>query len=437
MQITDGGVQSVHTLDAVQDRDGPGVSADLLAGSHSECFQALAKATGHVPRGHGRCDWIMDTTEGHSVLMKKARVLIVDDAALIRRIITDALSAEPTIEVAGEAEDGRTALLRIAQLKPDLVTLDIELPGMNGLETLREIRKAYPRLPVIMFSAFTERGAADTLEALHNGASDYVTKPASSGGKALAKERICQDLIPKIRSLCRVGPEAGTGRAGAAPKPFSMRPLGTATRADAVAIAVSTGGPQALTTILSKLRPDFPAPIFIVQHMPNMFTRLLAERLDGQTSLTVVEATDGQVVKPGTVYIAPGDAHLMVKRRGADIVTVLGQDAPEHGRRPAADVLFRSVAETYRAHGLGLVLTGMGEDALLGSQRIAGAGGRIVVQDEATSTVWEMAGRIVGAGLSDAVLPIGDMAAELVRRTTSGGLTDIAAAASGRARHVN
>jgi two-component system, chemotaxis family, protein-glutamate methylesterase/glutaminase len=367
--------------------------------------------------------------------MKKARVLIVDDAALIRRIITDALSAEPTMEVAGEAEDGRTALQRIAQLKPDLVTLDIELPGMNGLETLREIRKAYPRLPVIMFSAFTERGAADTLEALHNGASDYVTKPASSGGKALAKERICQDLIPKIRSLCRVGPEAA-GRPGAAPKPFSMRPFGTATRADAVAIAVSTGGPQALTTILSKLRPDFPAPIFIVQHMPNMFTRLLAQRLDGQTPLTVVEATDGQLVQPATVYIAPGDAHLMVKRRGSDVVTALGQGAPEHGRRPAADVLFRSVADTYRAHGLGLVLTGMGEDALLGSQQIAGAGGRIVVQDEATSTVWEMASRIVGAGLSDAVLPIGDMAAELERRTAQGGTTNIAAA-SGRSRQAN
>jgi two-component system, chemotaxis family, protein-glutamate methylesterase/glutaminase len=365
--------------------------------------------------------------------MKKARVLIVDDAALIRRIITDALSAEPTIEVAGEAEDGRTALLRIAQLKPDLVTLDIELPGMNGIETLREIRKAYPRLPVIMFSSFTERGAADTLEALHNGASDYVTKPASSGGKALAKERICQDLIPKIRSLCRVGPGAGSG---AAPKFFSMRPLGTATRADAVAIAVSTGGPQALTTILSELRPDFPAPIFIVQHMPNMFTRLLAERLDGQTPLTVVEATDGLVVRPGHVYIAPGDAHLTVKRRGTDVVTALGQEAPEHGRRPAADVLFRSVAETYRAHGLGLVLTGMGEDALLGSQRIAGAGGRVVVQDEATSTVWEMPGRIVAAGLSDAVLPLGQMAADLVRRTTSGGRAAIAAAANSRARDL-
>lgn len=369
--------------------------------------------------------------------MKKARVLIVDDAALIRRIITDALSMEPTIEVAGEAEDGRTALQRIAQLKPDLVTLDIELPGMNGLETLREIRKLYPRLPVVMFSAFTERGAADTLEALHNGASDYVTKPASSGGKALAHERIRQDLIPKIRSLCRVGPGQAPGASGAAPKPFSMRPLGTATRADAIAIAVSTGGPTALTTVFSKLRPDFPAPIFVVQHMPNMFTRLLAERLDGQTPLTVLEAADGQVVRPGTVYIAPGDAHLMVKRRGAEIVIALGQGAPEHGRRPAADVLFRSVAETYRAHALGLVLTGMGEDALAGSQAIAGAGGRIVVQDEATSTVWEMAGRIVGAGLSDAVLPIADMAAELVRRTTPGGMSNIAAAASGRVRPVN
>jgi len=351
--------------------------------------------------------------------MKKARVLIVDDAALIRRMIRDGLSAEPTIEVAGEAEDGRTALLRVAQLKPDLVTLDIELPGMNGLETLREIRKSYPRLPVIMFSAFTERGAADTLEALHNGASDYVTKPASSGGTALARERICQDLIPKIRSLCHVGPDAA-GKPGTAPRFFSMRPLGTPTRADAVAVAVSTGGPQALSTILSKLHPEFRAPIFVVQHMPNMFTRLLAERLDGQTSLTVVEAADGQPVRPGMVYVAPGDAHLLVRRRaGGEIVTALDQGAPEHGRRPAADVLFRSVAHTYRAHSLGLVLTGMGEDALVGSQHIAGVGGRVVVQDEATSMVWEMPGRIVGAGLSDAVLPIGDMAAELVRRTAT------------------
>jgi two-component system chemotaxis response regulator CheB len=365
--------------------------------------------------------------------MRKARVLIVDDAALIRRIITEALAADPSIEVAGEAENGRVALHQIAQLKPDLVTLDVELPGMNGLETLREIRKLYPRLPVIMFSAFTERGAADTLEALHNGASDYVTKPASAGGKALARQRICQDLIPKIRSLCRFGAPGSPGanaKTPLSPAPFSMRPLGTATKADVVAIAVSTGGPTALALIFSALRQDFPVPIVVVQHMPNMFTRLLAERLNGQTTLTVVEAADGQPVEAGTVYIAPGDAHLTLKRTGSRVVTALGDGAPEHSRRPSADVLFRSVAQIYGVHGLGLVLTGMGEDALRGSQEIANAGGRVIVQDEATSTVWEMPGRVVQAGLADAVLPIGDMAAELVRRTAAGAGRGTGAAAS-------
>lgn len=365
--------------------------------------------------------------------MRKPRVLIVDDAALIRRIITDALAGDGSIEVAGEAENGRAALQQIAQLKPDLVTLDVELPGISGLETLREIRKLYPRLPVIMFSAYTERGAADTLEALHNGASDYVTKPASAAGKALARQRICQDLIPKIRSLCRVGlPQAGAihGKGAVSPKPFSMRPLGTPTKADVVAIAVSTGGPTALAVIFSALRRDFPAPILVVQHMPNMYTRLLAERLDGQTPLTVVEAGDGDPVQAGTVYVAPGDAHLTVKRRGTQIVTALVHDAPEHSRRPAADVLFRSIAQVYRAHSLGLVLTGMGEDGLQGSQEIALAGGRVIVQDEGTSTVWEMPGRVVEAGLADAVLPIGDIAAELVRRTAPRAHGEIGAAAS-------
>jgi two-component system chemotaxis response regulator CheB len=366
--------------------------------------------------------------------MRTTRVLVVDDAALIRRLIAEALAAEPSIAVAGEAEDGRTALQRIAQLKPDLVTLDIELPGMNGLETLRQIRKLHPRLPVIMFSAFTERGAADTLEALHSGASDYVTKPSSAGGKGIALDRIRQDLIPKIRSLCRGGSSIGESASGtaAAPKPFSMRPLGTPTKADVVAVAVSTGGPSALTTILSALPADFPAPILIVQHMPTMFTRLLAERLDAQTPLSVVEATDGEPVLAGSVYIAPGDAHLTVTRRGAQVVTALGHGAPEHARRPAADVLFRSVADVYQAHALALVLTGMGGDALQGSQQIASAGGRVVVQDEATSTVWEMPRRVVEAGLADVVLSVGEMPAELLRRTQPGRRASAGLARPGR-----
>jgi two-component system chemotaxis response regulator CheB len=351
--------------------------------------------------------------------MKKAKVLIVDDAMLIRRLVSEAIAADAAIEVVGEAANGRIALQKIAQLTPDLVTLDIEMPEMDGLTTLRAIRKTYPRLPVVMFSASTERGAADTLEALHIGASDYVTKPSSTAGKSVAQQRISEDLVPKIRSLCRVG-AASPASAGmaTAPRPFSMRPLGTATRADVVAIGVSTGGPNALAAVLSALPNDFPAPIILVQHMQNLFTRFLADRLNTQTGLNVIEAADGQPLQPGTVYVAPGDFHLTVRRQPGQIVAVLGQEPPEHSHRPAADVLFRSVAEVYGSRALGLVLTGMGEDGRRGSEEIVRAGGRVIVQDEASSVVWEMAGRVANAGLADAVLPLTAIAGELVRRTS-------------------
>ena len=184
-----------------------------------------------------------------------------------------------------------------------------------------------------------------------------------------------------------------------------------------MAIGLSTGGPNALAEIFSHLPSDFPVPIVVVQHMPQLFTRFLAERLNAQTSLTVVEAEDGQVVKPGVVYVAPGDFHLTLKKRNGQIVTGLGQEPPENSHRPAADVLFRSVADTYGARALGLVLTGMGQDGLRGCQEIARAGGRVLVQDEATSVVWEMPGGVARAGLAAAVLPLGDVAGELMTRT--------------------
>jgi two-component system chemotaxis response regulator CheB len=355
--------------------------------------------------------------------MRKAKVLVVDDAMLIRRLVTDALSRDAEIDVVGEAANGRIALQKIAQLSPDLVTLDIEMPEMDGLATLREIRKMNPRLPVIMFSSHTERGAADTLEALHLGASDYVTKPNSAAGKVPAQQRIEESLIPKIRALCRVGsgavPAGGpkSTAAAATPKPFTMRALGTAPRAEIVAIALSTGGPSALGSVLSELPSDFAAPILLVQHMPSMFTRLLAERLNNQTALTVVEASDGEVITAGTVYVAPGDFHLCVKKGSTRIVTALSDDPPEHSHRPSADVLFRSVAQVYGSRALATVLTGMGEDGLSGSREITRAGGRVIVQDEATSVVWEMPGRIAQAGIADGVLPIGEIAAELIKRT--------------------
>ncbi len=354
--------------------------------------------------------------------MKKARVLIVDDAMLIRRIVRDALAAEPAIEVVGDAANGRVALEKIPQLNPDLVTLDIEMPEMDGLTTLREIRRAYPRLPVIMFSALTERGAADTLDALHHGASDYVTKPASAAGRELAQQRIREDLIPKIKSLCRIGalpaPADAPRREPIAPiaRPVVSRTLSADQRVDIVTMALSTGGPNALAEILAALPADFPAPIVVVQHMPNVFTRFLAERLNGQTSLSVVEAAEGQAVQRGGVYVARGDFHLSLTRRNGQIVTALGQEPPENSHRPAADVLFRSVADVYGAHALALVMTGMGQDGLRGSEEIRRAGGCVLVQDEASSVVWEMPGHVVQAGLADAVLPLGALAAELMRR---------------------
>jgi two-component system chemotaxis response regulator CheB len=273
-----------------------------------------------------------------------------------------------------------------------------------------------------MFSALTERGAADTLEALHHGASDYVTKPASATGKAGAQQRIKDDLIPKIKSLCRLGPaQSGAAKrdaaAPAAYRPSMLRAVGPAITADVVAIAVSTGGPTALAQVLSHLPASFPVPILLVQHMPQMFTRFLAERLNGQTPLSVAEAVDGQPLKPGMVYVAPGDFHLTVKRRSGAVVTVLDQAPPQNSHRPSADVLFKSVAETYGARGLALVLTGMGQDGVSGAEEVTRAGGRVLVQDEATSVVWEMPGLVVNAGLADAVLPLGQIAGELQRRT--------------------
>ncbi|HZT78427.1 MAG TPA: chemotaxis response regulator protein-glutamate methylesterase [Vicinamibacterales bacterium] len=354
--------------------------------------------------------------------MKKAKVLVVDDAMLIRRMITDVIASDPSIEVVGDAANGRIALQKIAQLNPDLVTLDVEMPEMNGIQTLKEIRKAHPRLPVIMFSALTERGAADTLEALHHGASDYVTKPANTAGLATAQQRIRDDLVPKIKSLCRLGtaPGHGTKRDGAAssaPRPFALRAVGPAITADIVAVAVSTGGPAALADILSRLPADFPSPIVLVQHMPQMFTRFLAERLNAQTPLAVAEAADGQPLRPGTVYVAPGDYHLTVQKRNGAIVAALDQQPPMHAHRPSADALLRSVADTYGPRGLAVVLTGMGQDGVSGCEAVAHAGGRVIAQDEATSVVWEMAGLVVGAGLADAVLPLSAIAGELQRRT--------------------
>jgi two-component system chemotaxis response regulator CheB len=347
--------------------------------------------------------------------MQALRVLIVDDSAVIRKVLSNLLASDPEIVVAGTAGNGIQALERIPDLKPDIVTLDIEMPAMDGLTTLVEIRKLYPKLPVIMFSTLTERGATATLDALARGASDYVTKPGHSGGTESSREVVREELIRKIKSLCT----ARVSQPRTKPLPTLVRrPDRPQPRIDVVAIGSSTGGPNALTTLLPQLPADFPVPIVIVQHMPPLFTRLLAERLNVLAHLHVQEGKAGQKLQRGEVWIAPGDNHMTVARKGADVVLGLNHDPQENSCRPAVDVLFRSAAQTCGANVLAVVLTGMGADGTRGSAAIREAGGEVIAQDEASSVVWGMPGSVVAASLADGIFPLGGIAPELVRRVS-------------------
>jgi two-component system, chemotaxis family, protein-glutamate methylesterase/glutaminase len=345
----------------------------------------------------------------------KIRVLVVDDAVVFRRVVADELSADPAIEVVGTAANGKIALARLPQVCPDLVILDIEMPEMDGLACLREIRKSYPRLPVIMFSALTERGAVATLDALALGATDYFTKPTSACGMDASLRVIREELIPEIKALC--------GRAFVpcppALPPASVSPLRAGT-VGVVAIATSTGGPNALAAVFAGLPADLPVPVVIVQHMPPMFTRLLAERLTCQNSVRVEEGRSGGILTPGHAWVAPGDYHMIVVRDGPHVKLLVHQDPQENSCRPAADVLFRSIAKTYGPAALAVVLTGMGQDGMRGCEAIRAAGGQVIAQDEATSVVWGMPGAVTRAGLADKVLPLPEIAAEVVRRVRAG-----------------
>ena len=375
--------------------------------------------------------------------MASIRVLVVDDSVVIRKVLTEALTSEPGIEVVGGAADGNIALSKIELLKPNLVTLDVEMPGMSGLETLVAIRKIHPGLPIIMFSTLTERGAATTLEALSLGASDCVTKPQSSANVEETRGRIRSDLIPKVKALG--SKNALSAPADIAPrhlpKPSTNRRIAVPSRVDVVAIGTSTGGPNALAAVLPSLAKTFPVPIVLVQHMPPLFTRLLAERLDKQSSIAVHEGADGQVLMPGHVWIAPGDFHMTVQRDGTRVRLVMNQNPPQNSCRPSVDVLFESVAAVYGANALAVVLTGMGSDGQRGADLIHSAGGRVIVQDEATSVVWGMPGAVAAAGLAEATLPLAEIAGELERRASrlgqplDPGRPAVASSPTGKERH--
>jgi two-component system, chemotaxis family, protein-glutamate methylesterase/glutaminase len=349
----------------------------------------------------------------------KKRVLLVDDAVVVRKALAVAISADPDLEVAGTAMNGRIALAKFPLLKPDIVLLDIEMPEMDGLETVRELRKIDTRVPIIMFSTLTERGAAVTLEALSLGATDYVTKPSNINGAATL-QAIGGELIPKIRVLCHL-PESRTGAIFEAKK-FVPPPLPSKPRlfvpAHVVVIGVSTGGPDALARLIPQLPPNLSVPLLIAQHMPPIFTSMLAARLSSKSALQVRECKSGEILSAGYALIAPGDFHMVVQQDPGGVRVSTHQGPRENFCRPSVDVLFRSAASVYGARTLGVILTGMGQDGLRGCELLRAQGGRVYVQDEASSVVWGMPGFVARSGLADKILPLQEIASEIVRATT-------------------
>ncbi len=391
----------------------------------------------------------------HTGTARPIRVLAVDDSAVMRGVLRTLFQTHgqkhssdlPAMELCAVVEDGVECLAAVIRLRPDVVVLDLEMPRMHGLDVLERLRLEEPGLPVIMCSAYTQRGARATLDALAMGAADYVMKPSEQSDPATAMKTLAGQLLPKIAALAGAGFEVLSGVRGkttrqeiaesklsqglAAAGPSTAGGTGEA-KVEIVVIGVSTGGPTALEAVLPKLAEDFPVPVMIVQHMPKLFTGELAERLNRRCALRVREAHEGAEVAPGTVWLAPGDAHMEVAeaingaaaadRRGVVRRTTvhLHQQQSLNHCKPSADYLFSSVAKLYGAGTLALVMTGMGSDGLAGARHVHEAGGVVLTQDEATSAVWGMPGRVFEAGLSREPLPLDALADELTRRVNAG-----------------
>jgi two-component system, chemotaxis family, protein-glutamate methylesterase/glutaminase len=362
----------------------------------------------------------------------RVRVLIVDDSALVRRILTEVLSADPALEVVGAASDAYMARDRIKQLNPDVLTLDVEMPKMDGVTFLRNLMRLRP-MPVVMVSSLTEHGAEVTLDALAVGAVDYLPKPKIDIAATLTD--YADELRAKIRSAATArvrpytGSAAGNGGATVAPrlgvdavlaKTPARRQFRTTDRI--IAIGASTGGTEAIKEVLVQLPADTPG-VVITQHIPKAFSTPFARRMDACCQMTVYEAQDGQVILPGHVYIAPGDQHLLVVRDGARYVCRLDEGPPVNRHKPSVDVLFRSVAQQAGRNAVGVILTGMGKDGAVGLREMREAGSPTIAQDEATSVVWGMPGEAVAIGAAAETLPLGQVAARLCALAESMDLT--------------
>ena len=357
------------------------------------------------------------------------RVLIIDDSAVVRGLVARWIEGDPRLQVAATCADGEQGVRKAAELQPDLVVLDIEMPRMDGLTALPLILKAAPKARVVMASTLTRKGAEITMRALSLGAADYAPKPEA--GRVAGAETYREDLLNKLVALspryrsqpATFQPAAPTAPTAPAPGSFSApRPVspaaprpGLAQRPSLIAIGSSTGGPQALRDVLSVLPRDCRVPVVITQHMPKLFTAILAEHLT-KCGLPAAEAQHGETLKPGHVYIAPGDYHFTLRQGGAGLVAELDQNPPVNFCRPAVDPLFESCARTVGRDVLAIVLTGMGHDGRDGSRIIRAAGGQVIAQDQASSVVWGMPGAVAEAGLADMILPLKDIGPEIARR---------------------
>jgi two-component system chemotaxis response regulator CheB len=338
----------------------------------------------------------------------KIKVLIVDDSTSMRLLVRSVLSADPSIEIAGMAADGVEAVEKALALKPDVITMDVEMPRMDGITAMRQIMAKLPGTRVLMLSSVTQEGAKTTFEALEAGAFDYIPKNTNSGFEA--------EIVAKVKESVR----SRFGRATAQPQIRTVVPSATAAlskgkKINFVGIGASTGGPVALQEVLTKIPAGFPYGIFIAIHMPKAFTGTYAERINNKCAINVREAVDGEFLKPGTALIAPGGMHATLVRQGGNLAVKIHQAAefPQHVFVPSVDIMMSSMAEASGGGMLGVILTGMGSDGFKGMQLLKQKGGTTIVQDEATSVIYGMPKACVDGHVADFVLPIGQIGVEI------------------------
>ena len=356
-----------------------------------------------------------------TTLEKKVRVLIVDDSAFMRRMIADMLKSDANIEVAATARNGKEGLEKAIALKPDIITLDVEMPVMNGLETLVELMKLKPAPKVIMLSSLTFEGGEATIKALELGALDFVAKPTASIIKFNA-EHVRDELIQKIKSIRKSAvtyppqiQSAGSSKSIKKEK-TTLRSYTGGSLKYIIAIGTSTGGPRALQEVLTKLPHDIPASVLVVQHMPPGFTKSLSDRLDSLSQINVKEAEEGDVLKQGWAYIAPGDFHMVINRYINDEYRIsINKESPVTGHRPSVNVMMKSVAESGHKNIIAVIMTGMGNDGSDGILKIRDAGGKTIAQDESTCVVYGMPKSAVKIGAIDIIAPLNNIAAEILK----------------------